>query len=879
MPIQVVVRPLMLEPTTTTSGPDFSSSSAPRECLELASRPPEPLPPSMAAPPPMSPFGAPSLLSTSGSPRFLATPTAPATGDPTMAAAVSLVSAGGRGEFGVSSIPTPTSITAAPAGATGGGGGPETLAVPVAAAASEVAPHDEPWFLGDVALSFAVSFLRWVLRNPKTFSSMLVTLMLILFGNYAQNIVVEVVEFVVKAHPDLYPSGELRSKALVLGNELRSYVNVAQTTGAAYVGRKVSCSNLSSIMTTEFLNVPFALQTSFGVALYFVYVSYQIPGTSHWGDCGCQGWSYTSSDPAICGYIDASGTQYAFNGTNPAKMFAPPLSNAFVDGYDYIANIKSMTAADQAAGGIWHAPTTYDDPFLRITLTTLTYSFPLAFDPVTGACTLAVSVDIATNYLVDTLQLRSSNTEVVFAGYGRGQPDLRFVSDSLQGSLGSRAWSATSVPIPRIQSILSAVVNYADQFGNVLGPLQNVSFVQGGLLYQSLTVLNQFVVIAQGPTALATPQIGDALLSLLQEFSRSAQALRASYTVSAQRCQTSADSMQSNLFVRELSQLMTSFGVQVFASYLAYALRGDGTGARGICGCQQGVAGNSTTQLMCFYVNSAVTMTLFNDPKNPSAGSSTMPFPQDPRAALLAKLLPTITSQTNGSASGFWTAPYPYFDPITLTNVPLVTYVLPVSFDAVTGECTDAVLMDISLLFVPRLLTRFTRNGRSDIHLVDTTALRYMGSSSAYFSDNVYGVLATPNATINSFMTQVYNQVSLNSSFDISLSLPFGNDGSIINYGRVGRWAIVEIIAVPVALSEFYPIPSITSSSQALALLPMNINLELFTVVLAIIFLYTLNLFILGCSTVGENPGGAAAATAPAPAPVAPSTAATAASK
>jgi len=256
----------------------------------------------------------------------------------------------------------------------------------------------------------------------------------------------------------------------------------------------------------------------------------------------------------------------------------------------------------------------------------------------------------------------------------------------------------------------------------------------------------------------------------------------------------------------------------------------------------------------------------FSDPKAPQTGMTSMSFGITRRSALMTQLIPTLTES---NSSGVWTAPFMYFDSDVGNNLPLMAYMLPLSFNT-AGACTSAIIIEISLLYVPRLLTKFTVSG-SEMHLVDLNAAVYLGSSYQYYTTDVYGYVSTPNDTINTWIQEGLNRGGATATSGISFALDSAQ--LIVNFARVDttRWGIMEVLTVDAALNKFYPIPSVTSASEALAMMNTSTNLKLFCVVLMIIMLFTLNLFILGCSTVGATvaasppPATAAAAAAPLP--------------
>ena len=77
----------------------------------------------------------------------------------------------------------------------------------------------------------------------------------------------------------------------------------------------------------------------------------------------------------------------------------------------------------------------------------------------------------------------------------------------------------------------------------------------------------------------------------------------------------------------------------------------------------------------------------------------------------------------------------------------------------------------------------------------------------------------------------------------------------VVNYGFAGtNWGVVEVMSPSESLERFFPAPSIATAAEVLSLLPQSTNMELFQLVLGIVFLYTLNIFILGCTAVAEYP-------------------------
>jgi hypothetical protein len=680
--------------------------------------------------------------------------------------------------------------------------------------------------------------------------------------------------------------------------------------------------SLESIVSSEFLNVPYALQTSFGGnALYFVYVSYrmnvsstnavtnQTTYASHWGDMGCQYDTKRSVDDyttstvidneespgAYCSYTDTTGTMYAFIGTNLSARLMTPLPDMYDDDEEYNQVISSLTLADQVSGGVWHIPTTYFDPLLNRTISIMTYSYPLAFDA-SGKCTAAVSVDVDRDWFSTHLRSKTfANRDLVMIGVGRspsggGRSGLRFVLENLHGSLMANT-AADETPLPRVNSLVKTMVANAVGGGSVM---QNNSFVLNGLMYQSLTLMDNWVILGVGPTADSTAQVGDAVMSLITSFERSASALKASESLAVETCVQSIGNNRSSRFLRELANLLKSFGPQVHGAYLVYP-SGPNNTDNGACGCEQNYTSSAasdspvdefvamdgdTNSYSCFTVLPNQTIVSFTHtripPSSPSNNYSAGEYDHSAKNLFIRNYVSKITSNDVSQVNnyGVWTAPFSY-DP---SGYELMAFVLPLEFqtDATTGveSCTRAIVVEISLSIVPKLLTTFTNNGTTEVHWLDMETLQYMGSSSSYYQGASYSWTDTPNATINNIMKQVstaagsdvelvnrIDALTLNGAAHIG-----GAVDQVINYARVfrpglgvsieqrTRWGLVEMLSATAALDMFYPVPAVTSSSQALALLPMDVNLRLFAVVLVLLFVFTLNLFVLGCSTVGERP-------------------------
>jgi hypothetical protein len=419
--------------------------------------------------------------------------------------------------------------------------------------------------------------------------------------------------------------------------------------------------------------------------------------------------------------------------------------------------------------------------------------------------------------------------------------------------------------------------------------MQNNSFVLNGLMYQSLTLMDNWVILGVGPTADSNTEIGDAMMSLMSSFERSGTALKASQSLAVETCVQSIGNNRSSRFLRELGNLLKSFGPQVHGAYLAYPSGANNTD-NGVCGCEQSsssfdasidfVTNGDALSQKCFTVLPNQTIVSFDNariaPAAPLNNYSSAAFENSERNTFVRNYVSNITSNDVSQISnyGLWSAPYAY----TSTGSELIAFVLPLEFqtDATTGveSCTQAIVVEISLSIVPKLLTTFTNNGTTEVYWIDMETLQYMGSSSSYYKNVSYSWTDTPNATINNIMKQVstaagsdvelvnrIDALTLNGAAHIG-----GAVDQVINYARVfrpglgvsieqrTRWGLVEMLSATEALNEFYPVPTVTSSSQALALLPMDVNLRLFAVVLVLLFVFTLNLFVLGCSTVGEGP-------------------------
>ena len=709
--------------------------------------------------------------------------------------------------------------------------------------------------IGDILFDNFVAFLRWCLSNVKGVSNLVVALMIVVFVNYSQQVVQLTIEAAVNADPALDTSYELKAAAAAFTNEMRSYIDVAQTAALSFVSANASCLQTitAGSAAAGFLQVVSSMQQSFGADLYYIYVTYRVPdGSGNWGECGCQQWP--GIQDVVCTYVSATGTETLLRRGDPSQVFRQPVQNAFVTNLDYVQRIQTMTAADQP-DGVWHMPSSYLDPSTNLRQVVITYTYPIAFDPITGKCTLAASVDVSLLGLRNKIQMIKSNKETILIDGRLGGIYLVSTRNSVFDS--STVFAASNTPSARINTIVSTVVAANG------GLMQNSSFLSNGLTYESLTIMGIWQFISRSPAANGGLMMASAFQSLLNEYERATATALVSANLSSQTCQQVAASGQATSpFLLTVQYLQQTFGARITSIYSSYPLA-NLSSSFGACGCtlltvpaSSSQQQNSQLVQQCFYVDDSGTEYdyLGGSFKVP-AGSTTF---------FLKKRSSNIVATLGLGGKVGWSTPYLQDGSGDAT----ITYAM-----AITNAAGLGVLganLELSLTFLPQFFSRYQTNG-TDYFMIDTRPPVYLLGCMAFATS---GLLQIANATRNQTINNILGYVMQRLEYDLTSNASIPYLDYLINFQVVAPYfAVIEMIPQGTATQLFFPVPQVQTVSDALHLIPANQTMGLFMLVVLFMLLFTLNMFLVCCSDLGVAPGDAAPAAAPAPQPVAVSTA------
>eukprot|EP00759_Apiculatamorpha_spiralis_P025769 PhF_6_TR29111/c0_g1_i4/m.42477 len=177
----------------------------------------------------------------------------------------------------------------------------------------------------------------------------------------------------------------------------------------------------------------------------FAYLSYQLPppptkpNTLPWGDCG---YEWTQKKSLVFERIDTNQTLRYYASAVPFSgvEVIPPMYDRDYSEESYVQAIKSISQDQLYPGeGTWLEAYPYqnfesdsEENFLDSYIL-ITYTIPLAFDPVTKFCTKAISVDLTLDWLGELIASdRISVTQ-----------SHRFVVEMKSGALLATTWPKT----------------------------------------------------------------------------------------------------------------------------------------------------------------------------------------------------------------------------------------------------------------------------------------------------------------------------------------------------------------------------------------------------------------------------------------------------
>ncbi|EPY26932.1 hypothetical protein STCU_06006 [Strigomonas culicis] len=581
-------------------------------------------------------------------------------------------------------------------------------------------------------------------------------------------------------------------------------------------------------------------------------------------------------------YTAENNSLLSFLGTNTSDM-RYEVKNIYYEKLIPDFDVSALAAE----GGTWLQARQYYDDFYDVRYRVLTYLLP--FTTAMGSIAIA-GVDVSLVSLATAVTVTTANAEVIVTDTKyNASLGGSFVVDTFDMSLfWASPYAATDTPSLRVNEIAAPIVAKSTSMTSL-----NFSFYTDGLIYQSLSMLDRYWLMARSPLALSAGEIEASFGELLDLYEHLTAVTASAFT----ECETSANNRADNTFIESIAQIERVFGTRVRSLYVAYLLQEtmpttttttttttaptttttttttttspvsssadsgeetpneartttyrrtanllDTTAEKwGGCGCSYD---KDTDAYVCFYTNSDSVELIFNDavPSNSEVNSS-VDFTGTRRYQFMQDQVVNLTAAT----SAFWTAPYFAYDGITKTDIVAMSYVLPFKYDS-EGNVTAAAVFDLALDWVPTFLAENTPSGTTGLFLIDRrNSGTFMGSRSVK-ATSVYGAMDTSNATINKFTTAVYERVG---SFNASIS--FHLDTDLVNYQLIDPyWGVLEIIPASVALKRYLPTPTVTSATDALRLIPTSETIVLFLYVGGILFAFFLNLLILGCSKLGE---------------------------
>ncbi|KAK7197895.1 hypothetical protein NESM_000743900 [Novymonas esmeraldas] len=427
------------------------------------------------------------------------------------------------------------------------------------------------WDCGALFIRYLNGLFQYFVRNPKAMGLIFTTAIILLFFKYSQQVVVKAVNAAVRAHPGLEPTDTLRSAVVSFTEELQGLERVAQTIGWAYIRDAVTGYNIHTAVNTTFFSLVNTFQTSF-TANVKTYVVYALPTavvgpapSGHWGQIGC-----ASEDASIatCFYVGEDSTARQWNLTTNTGDGGLSVSDVFIEQRmpDLLSVATTATKGSAlAAAGVWTRASMTRRIFSSKTVRTISYLLPIAFNTA-GYATAMAGIDVSVELLMDTVNVTATpNMEVVVVDnrYNVGDGG-QFVYDSFNEALfWDVPYGARNVPVDRIRDLASTILH---ENSGILAV--NGSFYQNGLIYQSLTMMSHWTLIASSPLALSVAEVAATLGAIVKESKGIAVAASGLF----RDCESSANKQQNSVTVESFGQIEQAFGAQLQSLYMSYTL-------------------------------------------------------------------------------------------------------------------------------------------------------------------------------------------------------------------------------------------------------------------------------------------------------------------
>lgn len=438
------------------------------------------------------------------------------------------------------------------------------------------------WDCGAHFIRYVNGLFQYLVRNPKVMGLIFTTLILLLFFKYSQQQVVKVVNAAVKAHPGLEPTDTLRSAVVTFTDELRALERVAQTLGWAYQRDSVVGYDINTAISTTFFALVNSFQTTFSSNIK-TYVVYALPNaasttvtdvlSAHWGQIGC---ATESSKNPMCYYITSGSVAREWVvSSGDSDMPADDEGNETAEGVyveERMPELLSVVAtatkgSTLASTGVWTRPSLTQRIFSDASVRTISYLIPITFNA-EGQATALAGVDVSVQVLMDIVNVSSTpNIEMVVVDnrYNADQGG-QFVYDTFNDSLfWPTPYGVLNTPVSRVNALAEPI--YRNN-GNTLAA--NASFFQNGLIYQSLTMMDHWTLIASSPLALSVAEVVASLGSIVKETQSISETASSLY----QNCEVAANTQADSMPVAAFAQIEHAFGTQLHSLYVSYTLSG-----------------------------------------------------------------------------------------------------------------------------------------------------------------------------------------------------------------------------------------------------------------------------------------------------------------
>jgi hypothetical protein len=558
---------------------------------------------------------------------------------------------------------------------------------------------------------------------------------------------------------------EAKAAGIQMDMLINTYQAATQTIANLYQQDSIKCPDYASSTaeTTLFLQSVAGLSAAFGVGVPYVYMSYQVPNSNAWGDCGCGFYA----GEIYCYYSDTSAaTHYLAGASLQNETEAPSVYDTAEEEYTRVI----MNATQAQSQGFWHLPTRFEATDANMTL--ITYTVPLQWDSVTGKCILAASIDVAlensdmTNILLAAQMASGSTSQFAFLDL-RGQGTYLASASAFYGNglNNTMLYSPPSTtPSQQLNDLANAALAGIQMTPDVLG----VSFSQGGLLYNTFPVrsmggmfalveVRQALMEQIGSTvAFESQGVQDAIAAVSGQFNAlkvAAVALGTMFKNSNTDCTT--------LNTNAKAAITAAYALlEAFDYVAAYAYVAVKEPTFTVCGCDH----LSESQVdECSYINSTGYKNRFVGANFSAPTGTAALYPQN--AAYLQQFWASTSAD---AANGIWNLPETWVDLESGLPVDILTFAWPFAFDS-NGNTIAVAAIDYRYSTFSQTLQAVKSNLMGESLIVDLrtqhgTVLGASDAAPGQLSGQLYSPTNTPNPRINEFSQVITNAVQEASS-------------------------------------------------------------------------------------------------------------------